>query len=666
MRIRTWSTGLVLAAAAGLHAGAQEKPQTFRTATDVVLVDVSVRDGGKPVTGLRVDDFVLTDNGVRQRIESVEATAVPIDLTLVVDLSGNANGSWVSRTPEARVRANIQAEVDGITALLRPTDRVRVLGIDRHVQQLVPMTAVATLPRVGRVEFDGLPSMFDTLAAALVYPSEPARRHVVVARTKGIDTLSSVDAEAIRSMASQADSLFHLVLMETALDNDAALRGFQCAHMGMCWPTRSFWVPQRFVLATGRPRHLLTRFGEAIATAADATGGELHKTMVLTEPTLTGTFRKVFEDFRNSYVLRYTLQGVPRGGWHAIEVEVPRHDRYTVRARNGYAVEDAAPAPPPAPVPEVPKTLSQLTMAYEKGEYRQFSAGLREQADLERLLREFDAAGNPWPASPRREATFALELVEPAIFAADAGTRQQAYALLERFSRLVRHPLEPDAFERYWHFATLTLLEGAVRPSVTAAFVDRALTRFPTEPRFVLSRAITAALHHTTVLPARADDPKKAPDPPDRQTAGRYFEAAVAVPEVSDEATIRYAHFLHASGDHEAALARLAQLPASSIKDPWLRYWHALFRGHALVALDRTAEALDAYRAAAVAAPLAQSPRVAMMNALVMSGDRAGAEALAAEIQGQPREELDPWWMYWQGHYRFHGAAMTRLREWDR
>ena len=163
--------------------------QTFRTGTDVVLVDVSVRDGNRLVTGLRAEDFVLTDNGVRQQIESVEATAVPIDLTLVVDLSGNANGSWVSPTPEPRVRQTIQAEVDGVVAMLRPADRVRVLGIDRHVQQLVPMSPVEAVPRVGRVEFDGLPSMFDTLAAALLYPSEPARRPVVVARTKGLDTI---------------------------------------------------------------------------------------------------------------------------------------------------------------------------------------------------------------------------------------------------------------------------------------------------------------------------------------------------------------------------------------------------------------------------------------------------------------------------------------------
>jgi hypothetical protein len=72
------------------------------------------------------------------------------------------------------------------------------------------------------------------------YP--PARRHVVVARTKGTDTISSVNAEAIRAIAERSDALFHVVLMETPLDNDAELRSFQCANMGLCWPTRTFWT----------------------------------------------------------------------------------------------------------------------------------------------------------------------------------------------------------------------------------------------------------------------------------------------------------------------------------------------------------------------------------------------------------------------------------------
>jgi VWFA-related protein len=666
VRGRSWLAGVALAAA-GLQLTAQEKPaigQTFRTATDVVLVDVSVRDGGKPVTNLRVEDFVLTDNGVRQQIESVEATAVPIDLTLVVDLSGNANGSWVSPTPESRIRETIQAEVDGVVAMLRPSDRVRVLGIDRHVQQLVPMSPVSAVPPVGRVEFDGLPAMFDTLAAALLHRSEPARRHVVVARTKGLDSFSSIDADAVGALAAQSDGLFHLVLMETAADNDQALRGFQCQFMGMCWPNRSFWVPHRFTLMGPRPRHLLTRFGEALAAAADQTGGALHKTMVLTEPTLTATFRRAFEDFRTSYVLRYTLRGVPRAGWHRIDVTVPRFDRYTVRARAGYAVEETSATPAAPALPDVPRTLAQLAAAYDRRAYEQFAGGLRQQSDVRRLLREFEAAGNPWPASPRREAVLALELAEAGIFDAEAGTRQQAYGLLARFTQLVRNPLEPDAFERYWHFAALALLQGRVRPGVTHAFIERALARFPDEPRFVLARAMNAVLlRETTPV-----EPGESGDNPPRPTAGvirQYFDAAIAIPEVSAEARIRFAYFQHASAAHEQALALLEDLKAESLADAWLRYFHALFRGHALAALGRSAQALEAYRAAASVVPGAQSPRIALMNAMVLAGDKAGAEAMAAEIEADARADLDPWWMYWQGDYRFHGAAITRLREWD-
>ena len=86
-------------------------------------------------------------------------------------------------------------------------------------------------------------ALFDGLAAALLQPVEPARRHVVIARTKGLDTISSIDAQALRAVAERSDALFHLVLMETALDNDAAMRLFQCKIMGLCWPTRRWWVP---------------------------------------------------------------------------------------------------------------------------------------------------------------------------------------------------------------------------------------------------------------------------------------------------------------------------------------------------------------------------------------------------------------------------------------
>jgi hypothetical protein len=52
-----------------------------------VFVDVSVRKGGRQLTGLTAADFELRDNGVKQDIDTIEASAVPIDLSIVVDVS---------------------------------------------------------------------------------------------------------------------------------------------------------------------------------------------------------------------------------------------------------------------------------------------------------------------------------------------------------------------------------------------------------------------------------------------------------------------------------------------------------------------------------------------------------------------------------------------------
>ncbi len=115
--------------------------------------------------------------------------------------------------------------------------------------------------------------------------------------------------------------------------------------------------------------------------------------------------------------------------------------------------------------------------------------------------------------------------------------------MLTRFSRLVRHPLEPDAFERYWYFAALTMLEGAIRPSVTESIIERARARFPDEPRFLLSRAIAADQRGFSRQPAVIDARGRL-TPAHEETVRRYYEAAIALPGTAVEARIRLAGFL--------------------------------------------------------------------------------------------------------------------------
>lgn len=361
-------------------------------------------------------------------------------------------------------------------------------------------------------------------------------------------------------------------------------------------------------------------------------------------------------------MLRYTPRGVTRPGWHTIAVTVPKSRSFTVRARTGYGIEEVRPAPLPPAISATPRTLPELTTAYERGAYQSVVMSLRQVADPARLLRDFLQAGNPWPATPRREAAFAIDLAEPGAFSSRAATREDAQKHLERFARLIRHPLEPEAFERHWYYAVLTLLQGAIRPGVTEVFADRALARFPDEPRFLLARAV-AADQRTAVSSASPGSTTRSLAPVIAEAVRQRYEAALKHPEVSVEARLRLAWLLYRTGRHPDALAKLEEPGTTASPDPALRYLHRLFLGHVLGALDRPDEAIEAYRAALAIVPLAQSARVALMNAFLSRGDRAEAEALAERVQAERPADLDPWWMYWQGQYRLYPQAMARVRE---
>ena len=48
------------------------------------------------------------------------------------------------------------------------------------------------------------------------------------------------------------------------------------------------------------------------------------------------TFAQILDEFRQSYVLRYSANGVKGNGWHAVVVQVPAQPALTIKARSGY------------------------------------------------------------------------------------------------------------------------------------------------------------------------------------------------------------------------------------------------------------------------------------------------------------------------------------------
>ena len=637
--------------------------QVFRAGTDVVSVNVSVRASGAPVGNLRAADFVLLDNGVPQRIESVETDIVPADVTVLVETSDAVSGYVGS----------LSNQVQKIAALVRPDDRLSVMTIDTYVTEVLPRQPVLN-PQIGRFTPGGLSSANDALAIALLRHVDPDRPHLVIAITNAIDTMSALDLDAVREIARESSAILHVALIDVGEEfpdppakpylksSWQRLNGVRCETSLQCTLTHSFWRAR-----DDRPFGLFHYEDlDPLKETAELTGGKMYLPGVFTDRTAAAIFEKVLADYRQGYILRYTPQGVKREGWHEISVTVPSASSYTIHARRGYAVDarSEAAAATPGPVAAIrpantnaSSALRVLVDAYGRSDYAAVRTALGATADRAKVIRDFRAGGNPWPGDPRREAVFALELAEAGLVAHRDDARLAARDLLVSYAKLIRQPFTPDEFERNWLWAEIALLEGVLQPGATEGVVANALTRFPDEPRFLLARAVAAdqrAAFTPTSPTARA---VTAP----AIDVGDAYDAAIAHPTTAAEARIRKAGYLHRLGQDTSALP-LLDAATSRSPEAGLRYLRELFRGHVLSSLGQSDAAIAAYRAAHAIFPDAQSANVALMNALVTHGDRREAEALSEAIQSAVRDAPDPWWSYWQGDYRFYPAVIRRLR----
>lgn len=654
---------LALALSSTALTQATQQP-TFRTGVDAVSVDVSVMSGTSPVTGLKAADFVLLDNGVRQTIDVVDTQTLPIDVSLVLDTSA-------SEKPQGD---GMRRELEKIEAVLGPEDRLEVMTIDTYVHQVFPMLAPSAHPPFSPTASAGLSSIYDAIAAAMLQPVLPNRRHLVVVLTDGYDTISTLDAPAIRDLARRSDAALHIVSAIAAptvralnMQSDAKRPELipvpaipvdprppgpgelpqQCVETGLCEQWSRFWLP----FADSSP--------DLLAEAARSTGGDVHDPGWFANRDLSSIFRQVFDDYRHSYVLRYTPANVARTGWHTLTVRVAAAgaQSYLVRARSGYAIDAAPPASPDhaqlwaAPDHPVSPPLASVVDAYDRADYAAVAGVLNRVSNYGKLIQELKASGNPWPSTPQREAVFVVELATAALYRDDEALRAEAVKLLEKHNQLVRNPLGPDTFERLYYWAQITAAEGTIRPEIALRLIRDAETRCPDEARFHLAHAIALDQQQRGVPAKTVAD----------QTLALY-DVAGQNPVNASEAHLRSAMLLHRLGRHDDALKALDAMSPDQ-PDADLTYLRNLIRGRVQAARNQPNAAATAYRAAIASEPNAQAPHVGLMTALFRLGDLEGAQTVARAIEMMKGDDIDPWWRYWQGDFRFYPAAIDALRK---
>jgi VWFA-related protein len=285
------------ATALGLHA-AQEP--TFRTAVDVIRVDVLVLDGARPVAGLSARDFEVRDNGVPQRVQVDSLEDAPLDVVLALDTSSSVGG---------RLLTQLTAAADALVAALDSRDRVALLTFSSSLALRAPLTSDRARVRraIAGVRASGSTSVVDALSAAISLPGASGRPTLLLVFSDGLDTASWQAPSQVLDQARRSDVVIDGVVVG---GGQPELPGRPAANADADDIRR--FLPRATAATGGR--------------LLDGSRGER----------LSGAFIEALRSFRERYEITYSPEGPQAFGWHAIEVRVKGRRTLTIRARPGY------------------------------------------------------------------------------------------------------------------------------------------------------------------------------------------------------------------------------------------------------------------------------------------------------------------------------------------
>lgn len=277
-----------LGAVAGLTlavlAGPVNQQARFSSRIEEVRVDVLATRDGQPITGLTPADFEIRDNGVAQRISHATSENVPLNIVLALDGSNSVSGE--------RAR-HLETATHELLAQLQPRDEAALISFGDAV--IVRTTLTHDLHSV-RMALDDEPphgntALMDATHTALLLGDSQPGRALVIVFTDGVEVSSFLDADAVLRTARRSSAVVYAIVPRS-VSNQPFL--------------------QRVVEATG---------GEVLAIESS------------TE--VDSAFIRVLNVFRHRYVLSYVPEGVPRGGWHRLQVRVKQRG-IDVKARPGY------------------------------------------------------------------------------------------------------------------------------------------------------------------------------------------------------------------------------------------------------------------------------------------------------------------------------------------
>jgi Ca-activated chloride channel family protein len=288
----------------------QESPQApvFRSGASLVAITVTVTDGKRLVGGLQPDDFQVYEDGVLQRVRFFEATAVPIDLILLLDTSA-------SMSDKIDVVHDAAA---GFLKTLRSADRGAVVTFGDRVEVAQALTSErASLEEaVRRTTPHGSTALNNALYVALKEFARSAqqagevRRQAIAMFSDGEDTSSVIAFDDVLAMARKSGISIYTICLQN-----------------------------KYSVARGDSgRKYFSESDYAMKTLAQETGAQSYFPSAVQE--LKGIYAGISDELSKQYSIGYSPTN-PRadGRFRRIVVRVAAHPEFQPRARLGYTAE---------------------------------------------------------------------------------------------------------------------------------------------------------------------------------------------------------------------------------------------------------------------------------------------------------------------------------------
>ena len=279
----------------------------FRAGVDLVALTVVVTDPQQHfVSGLTANDFAVYEDGVQQDVSFFAASAVPLDLALLLDTSASMLDKMHT----------MQEAALGFLRTLRPADRAAIVDIKDNVKiayslgddrEAANQAVRNTTARGGTALYNGLYLAIKEMVKQRKATGD-IRRQAIAVLSDGEDTASLVSYDDVMELAKQSGITIYTITLKSPF----AVR--QSSNSGRRYFSQSEFAMKALAQETGAQSFFPTEIRE-----------------------LAGVYGAIAQELANQYAIGYSSKNPRRdGGFRRVIVRVVEKLGARVRTRTGY------------------------------------------------------------------------------------------------------------------------------------------------------------------------------------------------------------------------------------------------------------------------------------------------------------------------------------------